>query len=75
MIPDVIRLDSHKQIRITRRPVESKPYRGHDVVDFRVWTKTRKGFRPSNQGVAFDAALLPRVLAALDAAASKPGSS
>lgn len=72
MIPTVIRLDTKRQLRISRRPEDCKPYRGRDIVDFRFWHRTKNGFRPTNQGVAFDAALLPRALAALDAAATKP---
>ncbi|WP_299661526.1 hypothetical protein [uncultured Ruegeria sp.] len=61
----VVKCNEREEIRISRQPVDSKPHPGCDIVDFRVWSKTKNGFRPSNRGVMFDAGLLHNVLRAL----------
>lgn len=59
--PIEIRKNSREVIRIGRGN-----YNGHDLVNLRVWFADEDGdFRPGRQGVAFKAALLPEVLAAL----------
>lgn len=61
----VIQCNEREEIRISREPVDAKPHPGCDVVDFRVWSKTKKGLRRTNRGVMFEASLLPEVLRAL----------
>ncbi|MEX0319030.1 MAG: hypothetical protein AB3N21_13815 [Ruegeria sp.] len=60
-----IQLSENEQIRIERKPRGQKPLRDRDVVDFRIWRKTKLSYRPTKQGVTFDFALLPMVLEAL----------
>ena len=46
--------------------IERQEYRGHDLINIRVWYDDGTGeYRPGKQGVAFRAELLPEVFDAL----------
>ena len=46
--------------------IERQEYRGHDLINFRVWYDDGTGeYRPGKQGIAFRAELLPEVVNAL----------
>lgn len=48
--------------------IERQDYRGHDLINFRVWYDDGTGeYRPGKQGIAFKAELLPHVLDVLSA--------
>lgn len=62
-----IRKNSREEIHVTRAD-----FKGHDVVNIRVFLDAGEGeMRPGKQGVAFNAALLPEVLAALQSLAEE----
>lgn len=63
------------EVRKTAREiirVEQQDFRGHDIVNLRVFYDAGSGeMKPGKQGVAFKAALLPEVLAALSSLSVK----
>lgn len=60
-MPEIIK-NSREIIRVTRGE-----YRGHDMVNVRVFYDAGEGdLKPGKQGVAFRAALLPEFLEALN---------
>lgn len=51
--------------------IERQEYRGHDLINLRVWYDDGEGnYKPGKQGVAFQAALIPQVLDAFSALVS-----
>lgn len=59
----IIPKNGREQIHISR-----EDFRGHDVVNLRVWYRADDGeMRPGKQGIAFRADLTPEVIAALEA--------
>lgn len=56
-----IRKNAREELR-----VERQDYRGHDLINLRVWYDDGSGeYRPGKQGIAFKAELLTDVLNAL----------
>lgn len=55
-----IRKNAREEIRVSR-----DDYRGHDMINLRVFYDAGDDMRPGKQGVAFKAALLPEILSAL----------
>lgn len=56
-----IQKNTQEEIRISRQD-----YKGHDVVNVRVWYLAKDGEKhPTKKGVAFSAALLPEIQNAL----------
>lgn len=62
-----IRKNDREEIRVSRAD-----FKGHDMVNIRVFYDAGEGeMRPGKQGVAFNAALLHEVLAAMQAMKSE----
>lgn len=60
----IIPKNSREELRVTL-----DQYQGHSLVNLRIWFEAEDGaMRPGRQGLAFRVALLPEVLAALQAA-------
>ena len=46
--------------------IELSKYRGHDLVDIRLWWLDEKTWRPSKKGMALQVSILPELRAALE---------